>query len=278
IYGLLVGGIFISQFHFGIIGPTPELALIAGNIFAYIASPKRKLNLKLKARKELAPGVYDFAFVGNQKLAFQPGQYLEWTLGNVDFDSRGNRRTFSIASAPDDAELHIGIKTYQPGSNFKKALLAMQPGDHIAAGQLAGNFTLPRDNQQKLAFIAGGIGITPFVSMAKDMIKRQQNRDVVLFYLVSKPAEFCYQEVWKQAANFGVRVVPVLTSDENPPSSWLGRTGRLTDEILRKELPDYTKRRYYISGPNALVQAYTSILIKLKISRRSIVTDHFSGY
>jgi ferredoxin-NADP reductase len=277
IYGLLVGALFTSQLKFGFVSATPELALILGNVFTYLVSPKYKLRLKLKSKTRLAPHIYDFSFVGGHDLDFRPGQYLEWTLPRTKPDSRGNRRIFSIASAPGEEELHIATKTYEPGSSFKKELVDLRPGAVIVAGQLAGAFVLPKELDQKIVFIAGGIGITPFVSMAKDMIKRQQQRDIVLLYLVSNPTDLCYSRVWQQAEPFGLRVIPILTNADTE-KTWQGLTGRLDEAMLQREVRDYAERQYYLSGPSAFVENYVGLLRHLKISHKRIITDRFSGY
>jgi ferredoxin-NADP reductase len=239
-------------------------------------SPKYKLRLRFKAKQQLAPQVYDFSFSSDRPIKFKPGQYLEWTLPH-HADNRGNRRTFSIASAPGETELHIAIKAFAQGSSFKKALLGLKPGDSITTGQLAGNFVLPSDPAQPLVFVAGGIGITPFLSMVKNMINTREHRDIVLFYLVSNQVEYCYEDVWSSAASFGVRVIPVLTSGQ-PTAQWRGLSGYLTKEMLQKNVPGFSKRRYYLSGPYALVDNYGRLLRRLGVKRQSIVTDHFSGY
>jgi ferredoxin-NADP reductase/Na+-translocating ferredoxin:NAD+ oxidoreductase RnfD subunit len=280
IYGLIVGAIFTSQLSFGRISATPEVALIIGNLYAYAVSPKYKLRLQLKRIERLAPLIYDFSFAGSNGFAFRPGQYLEWTLPRSSADSRGNRRTFSIASAPSDEEIHIAIKvpdSSRPTSKFKKTLTEMKPGNVILAGQLAGDFVLPKNVDQKLVFVAGGIGITPFLSMVKDMIKTGQKRDIVLFYLIANQDEYCYQEIWEKASLLGVKTIPLLTNG-TPDKSWTGLSGYLTPEVVIKHVPSYLERFYYLSGPPALVENYSGMLTKLKISRRAIITDHFSGY
>ena len=104
-------------------------------------------------------GIDVHRFAPNRKLAFAPGQYMEWTLGHNEPDSRGNRRYFTLASAPTEDELRVGVKFYQNSSTFKQAMLDMDQNSEIVAAQLAGDFVLPHDPQQKCVFIAGGIGI-----------------------------------------------------------------------------------------------------------------------
>lgn len=277
IYGALVGALFMSQLRLGSVSATPELALIVGNLYSFVVSPKYKVRLRFKSRQQLAPQIYELNFTSERRINFKPGQYLEWTLPHLAFDSRGNRRTFSIASAPGANEISIAIKAFQPGSNFKEALLALNPGDPITVGQLGGHFVLPHDTTTPIVLIAGGIGITPFLSMIKNMIQTQQKRDIVLFYFVANPNEYCYKEIWQQAKALGVRVVPVL-GGSTAGARWNGLNGRLSEAMLRQEVEKFAQRHYYLSGPSALVDNYRALLLSIGIKRQAIVTDYFSGY
>jgi ferredoxin-NADP reductase len=277
IYGAGVGALFASQLHLGSVSATPELALIVGNIYSFVVSPKYKLHLRLKEQRKIAPQLYDLSFQSDSVIDFRPGQYLEWTLAHSRPDKRGNRRTFSIASAAGASDIHIVFKASEPGSSFKQALLALQPNDIVTAGQLAGNFLLPNDTKQPLVFIAGGIGVTPFVSMISTMINTKEQRDIVLFYIVSSETDYCFQDLWQQAKAVGVRVIPVLGSAA-PSSTWRGLSGRLTQETIEHELQDAHTRTYYLSGPNGLVQAYKGMLHGMHVPYARIITDYFSGY
>jgi len=115
-YGALVGFLFAPQIHIGALYTTPELAILIGNMFSYIVGPKTTLILRLKDKVQLAPDIYDFIFAPKRKLAFAPGQYMEWTLGHDDPDSRGNRRYFTLASSPTEDNLRLGIKFYRNSS------------------------------------------------------------------------------------------------------------------------------------------------------------------
>src|SRR4029077_17308754 len=154
VYGATVGCLFAPFLHLGQFYFTPELALLVGNVLSYLLNPKARYLLRLKARTQLAPDIYEFRFASDTKLRFQPGQYLEWTLGHSRPDSRGNRRYFTIASSADEREVRLGVEFYPEASSFKKALLAMKPGSEIVASQLAGEFVLPANTREKLVFMA----------------------------------------------------------------------------------------------------------------------------
>src|SRR5260370_8605927 len=76
LYAVLTGILFIPQIHISFLYSTPELALVIGNIFSYLVSPKQHVVLKLKKRIKMAPDIVDFVFKPSQNLAFLPGQYM----------------------------------------------------------------------------------------------------------------------------------------------------------------------------------------------------------
>jgi ferredoxin-NADP reductase len=277
LFGIIIGVLLASQLHLTEqLYTNPERALLVGNLFAFIVTYRARLTLKLKEKILISPVVYEYVFTPNYPLKFLPGQYMEWTLPLKRSDGRGNRRSFTIASSPTESDVHLGVKFYEPSSRFKQHLKSMQPGDTITAGMLSGDFVLPLDPRKKLVWIAGGIGITPFRSHAKYLIDKVQKRDVELFYVVSDPAEIAYKDLWDEARALGINTTYVLSS-EKVPTHWKGLTGRLTAEQITA-VPDWQKRTYFISGPNAMVEAYKTMLRKAGVPRRNIVTDYFAGY
>src|SRR5258708_36963850 len=126
-YGALVGVLFAPQFHIGAFYATPEIALVIGNIFSYIVSPKTKILATLLEKHQISSDIFDFGFAQGKQFAFAPGQYMEWTLSHPKTYTRGNRRYFTIASSPTEKILRLGVRFYPNGSSFKHPLLALQP-------------------------------------------------------------------------------------------------------------------------------------------------------
>ena len=266
VYGLMVGGLYASQFHLGLLYATPHLALILGNVYSYIVSSKEKLLLKLQSVEQLSANVYEFVFNPNQRLAFAAGQYLEWTLPHASPDNGGNRRYFTISSSPAKREVRVGVRIDQDASSFKTAMLNMKKGDGLVATSLSGDFVLPEEVQQKLLFIAGGVGITPFASMLRYLIDIGQRRDIVLFYVASKEEDLAYRPLLEEAARIiGLNAISVTGK-------------RLNKEMLQQYVPDSTNRKSYISGPDAMVKSCKDLLVSLGVARGNIKTDYFTGF
>jgi ferredoxin-NADP reductase len=260
VFGILVGLLFASTYDLGFIASSPHLALLVGNLFAFVVTRRTSTTLKLVKITQQTPTTFSYVFEPNRPVAYHAGQYMEFTMPGVAYDSRGNRRSFSIASAPSDKHIAIGIKYYEPRSKFKTRLQDLKIGDEIIGNHVAGEFTLSKKSEP-LVFIAGGIGITPFISMIREMQSNNTKRAVDLYYFVADRSEVAYKDVLKAAVAVGVNV-----------HIRVGHEARLADEDIKK----HAHAEYYLSGPPGLVQAYKDQLKSNGIGK--IRTDYFTGY
>lgn len=266
-YGVVVALFYSSAYwHVGSWQPifSPEEALLIGNTFAFIFAFSPLYSLKLTNKVEAAEGIKSFYFTKPEGFKFRAGQYMLWTLPFSKSDSRGNRRYITIASSPTEDKLMITLRLPEKMSSFKNHLQESEPGSKLLASRLAGSFKLPENKDQKLAFLAGGVGITPFRSIAKYMIDSGEQRDAALLYSVNNPAEIAFRDVFKDAEKAGLRT---FYSDK-----------RLDQALIKKALPDYRERKFYISGPLPFVSAMEEILTTMGVSNRNIKTDYFPGY
>jgi len=278
IYGVIVGFFAASTQlkPFGVV-MTPETALAVGNVFTLIVNPWYRLVLPLKQVVRLTPDTFAFIYKKSKDFVFRPGQFMEWTLPHAKVDERGNRRYFTIASSPTENELIIGVKYYNPISSFKEALLKAITSKNIIAAQLAGDFVLPK-KLEPMVFIAGGIGITPFRSMVKYIIDKKIKSDIVLFYSNKREQDIVFADVFEEARQFGVNTIYTLTDKEFVPKDWQGRVGYVEEHMIMKEVPDYLDRKFYVSGPQLMVQALEKTLSVMGLPKNKIVTDYFPGF
>lgn len=278
IYGVIVGLLFAPQLHIGSIFMTPEVAILLGNVYSFIVSPKARHVLRIKERTRIAPDTYEFVFAAPPRFRFSPGQYMEWTLAHPGPDARGNRRYFTLASSPTEHNIRLAVKFYPNSSSFKKALLSSNRETILMASQVAGDFVLPADPEQPCILIAGGIGVTPFRSMIKYLLDRGQRRPVTLFYGSKTADDFVYRDVFDRAQKeLGIRTIYTITDNSKLPANWSGKVGRITPDLIREAVPEYRDCVFYVSGPRGMVDSFKSTIQQLGAPGLEVRTDYFAG-
>jgi ferredoxin-NADP reductase len=271
----VVGVIYSVSFSFGPVYTSPELALVVGNILAFFFGQKRAIRLEFIGSRELTPTARELSFLPASGLAYRAGQYVELTLPHSKADARGVRRIFSVTSPPTGSELSFGLRVPEESSSFKRAIGELQPGDRVAATSVGGDFVLPRDSSTPLLLVAGGIGITPFISHLRHLRSVADDRDIVLVYAVSDAAELAYAD---ELEAMGVQVLVVAPSTPSRLAvgwDYLG-SGHLTATMLADRVPRLTARHAYVSGPPAMVSILKRDLRALGLRR--IRSDYFAGY
>lgn len=252
--------VFSIPFQLGILYTSPELALVVGNIVAFAVSLRPGFALRLVDSRPLSEGATEFRFTPSRPVRFLPGQYLELHLPH-SADTRGTRRVFSIASAPESETISIGMRTPEEGSSFKRELRRLEEGTSIQATQVSGDFLLPRGAARPILMVAGGIGVTPFASQLASLRERGEQRDIAVVIASSNPGEVLYRDVLESSG----ATVTIL----EPGTA-------LTPDALRAAVPDLTSRIAYVSGAPSLVAATRTALKKAGVRR--VHTDYFAGY
>jgi ferredoxin-NADP reductase len=273
----VVGVVFAVPYNLGFVANSPELALLVGNLIAFLAGQRGGIRLSFREARPLTPTTTEFSFRPERPVRFAPGQYMELHLPHAKSDGKGRRRVFSLTSAPDARELTFGVGTAEPVSAAKRALLALQPGDHVTATAVGGDFVLPRRSSGPVLLIAAGIGITPY--LAQLAAGTAKGRDVVLLYLAKSASELAYTDALEQS---GARVIARLSDGSAPPSFMedacqVSRPPeRLDGGALKELVPDIAAREVFISGSPASVRSLRAAA--RSAGARRIRTDAFAGY
>jgi ferredoxin-NADP reductase len=151
----------------------------------------------------------------------------------------------------------------------------MKPGSTIHASQLGGDFTLPANPETKIAFLAGGIGITPFRSMLQYLLDRQERRPIVIVYGTESQEDISYRGVLS-AARRELRIPTVHAVAQGAERGQY--PGYIDERLVRTAIPDYLERTFYISGPQAMVKALRQKLRSMGVHRSKIKVDYFPGF
>jgi ferredoxin-NADP reductase len=234
---------------------------------------------RLLRSETVAEGTTAFHFAKAAGFSFEAGQSVNLTLIDPpETDAKGNRRTFSLVSAPCEDE--VVIATRMRDTAYKRVLKAMPPGGRANLRGPAGKFTLDRAESRRAVFLAGGIGITPFVSLLRQATHDRLARDLWMFYSNRRPedAAFLDELVGLHQRNSRYRFVGTMTEMGKSSRPWSGETGFLDRAMLERHLKDLVTSVYYVAGPPGLVETMQKMLAEAGVTEEAIHTDEFFGY
>jgi len=234
--------------------------------------------IKYLKTESLADGTAAFYFEKPYGFSFVAGQFGEFTLLNPsDSDEKGNTRTFSFASAPE--EEYIAIATRLRDTAFKRVLKGYKPGTELMLEAPLGIFKLHDDSERAAVFIAGGIGITPFRSMIISATQQKLPHKIFLFYSNRKPQDTAYLEELEelQKHNPNYKLISTMTKAEKE-DNWSGETGYINAEMLKKYLTDALNPIYYLAGPEMMITSMRQMLNEIGVKNDDIRIEKFIGY
>lgn len=234
------------------------------------------MTLTFVDKKLETSNIYTFYFTPSEKIAQQAGQHISMRLIHENPDSRGMVRQFTLSSAP-GAQM-LSITTREGTSSFKKALFNLIPGQTIDARGPGGLFTLAHRKKKMSTFIAGGIGITPVVSILRDVVKSGEDGDIFVLYSARSRADFVFKEELDQIAQAHPSVHLWYTITGEHTSLWNGSYGRIDQGHLRAQAPVLAQGDVYISGPKQFVDDMVTLVTSLGVSSELVHTESFPGY
>jgi len=210
--------------------------------------------------------------VENPGKDYKAGQFLCVTL-NAEKECK---RYLSISSSPSEKD-HIEFTKKLTQSDFSRALDSLKPGDMVHIQYPFGKFTLDSAST-RIAFLSGGIGITPIRSMCRYAVDTKLDIDMVLLYANRSIRDIVFKEDFDlmQKQHPGLRVAHVLCE---PAHGFKCTVGLINSRIVKNEVPDYAVRKYYVCGPPAMVESMKRLLgEELDVTEDRIATERFQGY
>jgi len=231
--------------------------------------PKR-LQLKVSEIIEETPSTKTLRMVSESGYLppFQAGQYV-----NLFVEAQGVRssRPYSIASAPTQrAYYDLTVKAVPDGFVSLYLLEEVKPGDRLSStGPAGGFFHNPLSHSNEVVYLAGGSGITPMMSMIRELTDRGLDRQVHLFYGSRMPEDIIYREELERLAeahdNFKLDFVI-----SEPEEGYRGLTGFIDANLLQDRLGDLRKKTFFLCGPEAMYKFCQKELEGLGLRRKQI--------
>ena len=236
-------------------------------------------DLRLTGRDVVADGTVAFRFAKPAGFTHVAGQNVSLTLPSLsEPDAKGRSRTLTLASAPDERELMVATRL--SGSAFKRALDTLPVGSTARIAGPSGDLTLHADPARPAVFLAGGIGITPFLAMVRDATRAKLPHRVTLFYSNRRPQDAAFLDELRrlEQTNPNFRLVATITEQPDPAQPWSGEIGAINEEMLRRHVPDVRAPIYYFAGPPAMTNAMRDVLTKIGVTEQDMRSEAFYGY
>lgn len=222
--------------------------------------------LRLSRKHIEAADTVTFVFETKEPVAWKAGQYGIYRLEHQSPDDRKDRRFFTVAAPPFEGTPQITTRITEKSSSFKKALNALPIGGEIELIKTGGDFVMTDPITNHL-MIAGGIGITPYHSIIRQLDHEARPINITLLY-ANRTDDFVFKEVLDNIAgrhaNFTIK--------------YIVEPRRIDNQAIENAAAGLSDPNYWISGPEPMVKAIDKCLAELGITKEKIQTDFFPGY
>ena len=234
---------------------------------------------RLERREEIAEGTIAFHFEKPAGFTFKPGQAIDVILVDIpSADAQSARHTFSIVTAPYQGE--VVVATRMRDSAYKRAIKSLPIGSPVRLEGPSGSLTLHSDHTRPAVFIAGGIGITPFMSILRQATNDQLGQRILLLYSNRRPedAAFLGELQLLESRNKDFRLVATMTQMSESHRAWGGETALVDENLARRAAGDLSAPIYYVAGPPGMVDAMRQTLNRIGVGDDDMRSEEFYGY
>jgi predicted ferric reductase len=208
---------------------------------------------------------------GHPGFRFTPGQFGWLTLWGSPFKITGHPFSFSSSAEAADGRVEMTIRNL---GDFTSAITKVSEGQRVYLDGPYGAFTIGNPTDMHV-LIAGGIGVTPMMSMIRTLADRGDRRPVTLLYGSRDWDSITFREELEALqARLNLTVVHVLA---NPPAGWTGERGFITADLFKRHLPPpYASHEYFICGPNVMMDAIERALGHMRVPLSKYHSERYS--
>ena len=231
--------------------PHGDLVIEAREVAGSGDYPIKKMPSRVSTIEKVAPDVVviSLQLPANETLQFRAGQYIEFLLRD------GKRRSYSIATAPDNGPLTLHIR-HMPGGLFTdQVFTTMKERDILRFEGPLGTFFVRDDSDKPMVLLASGTGFAPIKAIVEHLVQTGSQRPMVLYWGGRRPQDLYMDALCREWAatlpNF--RYVPVVSNAE-AEDHWSGRTGFVHQAVMA-DLPDLSGYQVYSCGAPIMVES-----------------------
>ncbi|MGC6444178.1 MAG: ferric reductase-like transmembrane domain-containing protein [Rubripirellula sp.] len=206
---------------------------------------------------------------------FLAGQFINLTLND---NSAPLQRSYTIASSPHQLDwIEISVKKEPSGKGSGYLHESSNVGDVFQVNGPHGKFFFDADLTRRLILIAGGVGITPIMSMIRFIRDINWQGEVNVLLSAKTESDLLFNDELREIRQLHKNISIEQTLTQNSNSNWTGRTGRIDPETIRKMEPDQDGTHVFICGPNAMADEISSMVLETGINPRNLHRESFGG-
>jgi predicted ferric reductase len=208
---------------------------------------------------------------GHPGFRFRPGQFGWLTLWGSPFQITGHPFSFSSSAEVADGRVEMSIRNL---GDFTSAIHKVSVGQRVYLDGPYGAFTIGHPTDMHV-LIAGGVGVTPTMSMIRTLADRGDARPVILLYGSKDWESITFrEELEAMKGRLNLKVVHVLAK---PPADWAGEQGFISAEVFRRHLPPpFADHEYFICGPGVMMDAIEKALGELNVPMSKYHSERYS--
>ncbi len=215
---------------------------------------------------EVALKTFEVTFSLDTPFYFEAGQFIEVRTDEKDQPDKSDRsRNFSIVSSPNNKNV-ITVVLRDTNSRYDRSLLSLSPGSKVSIRGPFGGLRLPEDPQKEVVFIAGGAGITPFMSMVRYALEKDLKTPITLLYAHTIPKRALYIKELEDAAKKSNLFQLALTQDD------------INASFIKSTIENTTNKKWYVVGSPDFVLFVLYQLREIGIPETDIQFEEMSGY
>ena len=210
---------------------------------------------------------------GGLPFDYLPGQFL--TL-NLEIEGKTVKRSYTIASSPSQRDyIEITVRREDQGLVSRHLHDTLKIGDRVEVAAPSGKFTFTGSEHESIVLIAGGVGVTPMMSVLRYLTAHCWSKEIFFIFGVRTPKDIIFREELAYLEKRHSNLKVWITVSQANEAEWKGARGRLSAEALNEAVPSIQARLIHICGPGPMMDGTKQILLEMGVSKAQIKMEAF---
>jgi len=233
------------------------------------------LKARLIEKVTRTPTIQSFRFIPEKRIDFIPGQFLQLIFDPLNHQNKELNKYLSF-SCPPSAD-YVEVTKRLSESSFSQRLRNLKPDEEISIKGPLGNCIF-KEEYKKVAFLIGGIGITPVISILGYIVENNLSTDAILVYSNRTEEETAFRKELGEYKEQGSNIKIFYTVTEAVSKNKSLIYGRISKELLAEKIKDIKERTFFIFGPPKMVEALALLCLEAGSMKEKVKAESFLGY